>query len=57
MKVRVLKDSKGNILSTMELGFDDAYIDVEAEDGNKIEEMDVPEDYAFNLKKIYKTGK
>ncbi len=57
MKVRVLKDSKGNILSTMELGFDDVYIDVEAEDGNKIEEMDVPEDYAFNLKKIYKTGK
>jgi hypothetical protein len=57
MKVRVLKDSKGNILATMELRFNDAYVDVEAEDGNKIEEMDVPEDYVFNLEKVHKTGK
>lgn len=57
MKVRVLKDSQGNILATMELAFSDAYVDVVAEGGNRVEEMDVPEDYVHNLEKFYKTEK
>jgi hypothetical protein len=57
MKVRVLKDSKGNILATMELAFNDAYVDVVAENGNRVEEMEVPEDYVLNLEKLYKTEK
>ena len=55
MKVRVLKDSKGNILASMGLGSNETYVDIEPKDGNKIEEMDVDEDYASKLEKVYKT--
>lgn len=41
----------------MELAFNDAYVDVVAEDGNRVEEMEVPEDYVVNLEKFYKTEK
>ena len=54
MKVKALKDSGGNTLATAELAFNGAFVEPQADEGNRIEEMEVPEDYILNVEKFYK---
>lgn len=55
MKMQIVRDTKGIVVSTAELPQrDEAVVEFELEDGQTLEEIEAPRKYQFDLKDFYK---
>ncbi len=55
MKMQIVRDAKGVVVSTAELPRrDEAVVEFELEDKQTMEEIEVPRNYQFDLKDFYK---
>jgi hypothetical protein len=58
MKMQIVRDSKGTVVSTAELPLqDEAVVEFELEGGQTIEEIEAPRKYQFDLTDFYKKHK
>lgn len=58
MKMQIVRDAKGKVVSTAELSErDDAVVEFELEDKQTIEEMEAPRKYQLDLKDFYKKSR
>ncbi len=54
MKINVVKDKNGKVIATFEKGVGDApSVTPVLEPGQKVEELDVPENYKADIKAFY----
>jgi hypothetical protein len=54
MKMRVVRDRDGNVISIMEDAQDDLSVDIELEDGQDVEVVEVADDEMSDLDALFK---
>lgn len=57
MKIQVVKDSTGHVLATFERRSTGSHLEPQLEAGQKVEEVNVAENYVANLKTVYQAAK
>jgi hypothetical protein len=56
MKIQVLKDSTGHVVASFERRATGSHLEPQVQAGQKVEEIEVPENYVANLHSIYKAA-